>query len=342
MRYWGKVLCNRGIRSEIRQVNNIVENYYKEKFIEEGFLPDEGNQTYCKIGSTWKLSHKVGEGIFWIYGQKDLFDIKIHNFFFHQDFVLELDMPECLGIMQYESISGEELSPYRRLEAGSVMSFIGGCQPYKALIHKKIPIRSIGIEIMPAYYKDYLKKQYPGEYASPQDAFAAVGQTTNFPEMSRLLNQVNNYRGEGMAAKMFFESKVAEAVSLVVERSKISRQKKDAKPRFSAQDIQQIETIALYLNDHYAQGTSIEQLVKIACMSATKLQKTFKEYHGCTITAYVQQRRISQSEHLLANTELSIGQVAESVGYAKASRFAELFRKSTGLLPGEYRKKSRQ
>ncbi len=323
-------------------MKDIVESYYKGKFAKEGFLPDEENQAYCKIGSTWKLSHNVGEGTFWIYGQKDLFDIKIHDFFLHRDTVLEFDMPECLGIMQYESISGEELSPYRRLEAGSVRSFIGGYKPYKVLIHKKIPIRSIGIEVMPSYYEDYLRKQYPGEYASPYDAFAAVGQTTDFPEMSGLLNQVKQYRGEGMAAKLFFESKVAEAVSLIVERRKKAQEKKDVRQRLSAQDLQQIEMIALYLNDHYAQDTSTEQLVKIACMSATKLQTTFKEYHGCTITAYVQQRRISQSEHLLANTELSIGQVAESVGYSKASRFAELFRKSTGLLPGEYRKLSKQ
>lgn len=323
-------------------MKGIVESYYKEKFAQEGFVPDEENQMYCTIGSTWKLSPNVGEGIFWIYGQKDLFDIKIHDFFLHRDAVLDFDMPECLGIMQYESISGEDLTPYRRLEAGSVRSFIGGYKPYKALIHKKIPIRCIGIEIMPSYYEDYLKKQYPGEYACPQDAFAAVGQTTDFPEMSRLLNQVKQYRGEGMAAKLFFESKVAEAVSLVVEWSKRSQQQKDVKRRLSAEDIRQIEMIALYLNDHYAQDTSIEQLVKIACMSATKLQTTFKEYHGCTITAYIQHRRISQSEHLLANTELSIGQVAESVGYSKASRFAELFRKSIGLLPGEYRKISKQ
>jgi len=319
-------------------MNDVVEDYYKREFAEKGFLPDLDNDTYCKIGLTWKLSNDVGEGAFWIYGQKNLFDIKIHDFFYHQDTVVEFDMPECLGIMQYDSISGEELSPYRRLEAGSVKSFIGGYEPYKVLMHKKIPIRSIGIEIMPTYYEDYLKKQYPGEYSSPYKAFAVVGQTLNFPEMARLLNQVKNYRGEGMAAKLFFKGKVAEAVALTVEWSKWAKNKQDAHHRLSVQDIHQIETITSFLNDHYAQYTSLEQLVKIACMGTTKLQTTFKQYHGCTITAYIQQRRMSQAEYLLANTELTIGQVAEGVGYSKASRFSELFRKSTGLLPGEFRK----
>ncbi|MBE6033574.1 MAG: helix-turn-helix transcriptional regulator [Clostridiales bacterium] len=319
-------------------MNDIVDSYYKEEFAEKGFLPAQDNSSYCEIGSTWKLSSEIGEGTFWIYGQKNLFDIKIHDFFFYKDTMVEFDMPKCLGIMQYDSISGEELSPYRRLEAGSIKSFIGGYQPYKILLHKKIPIRSIGIEIMPAYYSDYLKKQYPGECTNPQEAFAAVGQTKKFPEMVRLLSQVKNYRGQGLSAKLFFEGKVAEAVSLIVEWRKSPTIKQELHRRLSSQDIYQIEMLTSFLNDHYAQDTSLKQLVKIACMGTTKLQTAFKKYHGCTITAYIQQRRMSQAEYLLANTDLTIGQIAESVGYSKASRFSELFRKSTGLLPGEFRK----
>ena len=108
--------------------------------------------------------------------------------------------------------------------------------------------------------------------------------------------------------------------------------------RLSSKDIEELKTITLFLNDHYAQDVTIEELTKIACMGATKLQSTFKQYNGCTITEYIQQRRMSQAEYLLAHTDLNVGQVAITVGYTKASRFAELFRKSTGILPAEYRK----
>ena len=73
---------------------------------------------------------------------------------------------------------------------------------------------------MPAYYEDYLKKQYLEEYRNPVEAFRKIDQTTDFPEMSRLLSELQNYRGDGMAAKLFYESKVAEALSLVVEYQK--------------------------------------------------------------------------------------------------------------------------
>lgn len=59
--------------------------------------------------------------------------------------------------LRYDSISGEELSPYRRLSAGDIQTIVGGNYRYRALIHKRIPVHSVGIEILPAYYEDFLK-----------------------------------------------------------------------------------------------------------------------------------------------------------------------------------------
>ena len=227
----------------------MTEPYYVSMLKGHGFTPDPDDHQYGALGLCWKLSPEIGEGSYWTYGQKDLYDIKIHNFSFHKDSLLEFSLPECLSITRYDSISGEELSPYRRLSAGCIKTYIGGYEPYQVLIHKNIPIRSIGIEIMPAYYEDYLKKQYPEEYRNPVEAFRKIDQTTDFPEMSRLLSEVQNYRGDGIAAKLFYESKVAEALSLVVEYQK----KRPAAPsKLSQADLERIQTVAAYLSDHYA------------------------------------------------------------------------------------------
>ena len=286
-------------------MSEIIDQFYTPLLIEHGFIRDPDNQQYGALGDCWKLSPEVGEGTYWTYGQKDLYDIKIHNFSFHEDFMLECSMPECLSITRYDSISGEELSPYRRLSAGCIKTFIGGYTPYKALIHKNIPIRSVGIEIAPAYYEDYLKKLYPEAQINPVDAFRKIDQTSDFPEMSRLLTDKPAHK-------------------------------------LSQQDIENLQIVAAYLSDHYAFDIPLERLTQIACMGTTKLKSCFKKYYDCTITEYVQQRRMSQAEYLLAYTELTVGQVAQTVGYSTSSRFAELFRKSTGLLPLEYRKNAQR
>ena len=155
-------------------MSEIIDQFYTPLLIEHGFIRDPDNQQYGALGDCWKLSPEVGEGTYWTYGQKDLYDIKIHNFSFHEDFMLECSMPECLSITRYDSISGEELSPYRRLSAGCIKTFIGGYTPYKALIHKNIPIRSVGIEIAPAYYEDYLKTAHHGSRYSTGAEFLEI------------------------------------------------------------------------------------------------------------------------------------------------------------------------
>jgi len=63
---------------------------------------------------------------------------------------MEFNLPEALSITQYESISGEELNPYRRMSAGCIKAFIGGYNEYSArdcaARPLKLSIHSGGIE----------------------------------------------------------------------------------------------------------------------------------------------------------------------------------------------------
>lgn len=65
-------------------------------------------------------------------------------------------------------------------------------------------------------------------------------------------------------------------------------------------------------------------------MGVSKLKDAFHARYGCTITQYIQGQRMERAEQLLANTDLPVGQIAQIVGYQNPSRFAQLFRRSTG------------
>lgn len=320
-------------------MNSEILKKYNTLLTESSFTPIPNCEQFSPAGSSWQLSPELGGGHYWLYAQKDLFDIKIHDFYFHDDFVLNFDIPEGISITRYDSISGEELNPYRRLSAGSIQTIVGGKQNYKAIIHKRIPIHSVGIEVFPAYYEDYLKKQYPDAYFDLPAAFQCVDQATDFPAMSKLLFEVENYRSSGMAASLFFDAKVTEAISLVVDAWKKQSQKRE-RP-LSAEDAEGLQNVTSYIADHYAFDIPLERLANIACMSESKLKSCFKRQFGCSVTQYIQGRRMSQAEHLLIDTDFTMGQIAQMIGYTTSSRFAELFRKSTGILPIEYRKLAR-
>ena len=320
--------------------SKIITEYYNPLLQKSSFLPAECGNRFCSAGRCWQLSPALGDGYYWIYAQKDLFDIKIHDFSFHEDFFLDFESPECISISRYDSISGEQLNPYRRLSAGTIQTIVGGGRPYKALIHRRIPVHAVGVEIFPAYYEDYLKKQFPEEYFDLSAAFSSVDQSEDFPAMSKLLFEIESYRGEGMAAGLFYEAKVAEAIALVANEQK--RQGRKPERPLSQNDLAGLENVVSYIGDHYAFDLPLERLSGVACMSPTKLKTCFKRVHGCTITEYIQARRMGQAEHLLIDTDFTMGQIAQMIGYSTSSRFAELFKKSTGLLPIEYRRLARE
>lgn len=104
----------------------ILTDYYNTLLTDSSFVPAPCCEKFSPTGSCWTLSPELGGGYYWLYAQKDLFDIKIHDFF-HNDFMLNFDIPEGISITRYDSISGEELNPsaacrreiFRPLSAGS-------------------------------------------------------------------------------------------------------------------------------------------------------------------------------------------------------------------------------
>ena len=95
--------------------------------------------------------------------------------------------------------------------------------------------------------------------------------------------------------------------------------------------------VAAYITAHCADRLPLERLAHIGCMGVSKLKDAFHTRYGCTITQYIQGQRMERVEQLLANTDLPVGQIAQIVGYQNPSRFAQLFRRSTGQSPAAFR-----
>lgn len=66
----------------------------KEKDCNYGFQKIENCDKYNPLGQTWKLAENIGSGYFWSYYHNDMFGIKIHDFSFFHDTIIESDLPE--------------------------------------------------------------------------------------------------------------------------------------------------------------------------------------------------------------------------------------------------------
>ena len=119
--------------------NNIIADYYEPLLTDNHFIPVDSNNHFNSAGQCWQLSPEFGEGFYWVYAKKDLYDIKIHDFYFHEDFFMEFHLPEALSITQYESISGEELNPYRRMSAECIKALLAAISHTRQSSIKKSP-----------------------------------------------------------------------------------------------------------------------------------------------------------------------------------------------------------
>lgn len=277
------------------------------------------------------------KGHFHVCAPTNRWALTIHDFTLPHDTLLSFKLPEYLSVAWYQSISGEEFTPYRKLRAGSIWGFCSSDEGWRGFIHGGIPVRAVSIEVRPELARAYLESEYGGQFERVRDAYESLNDIGDFPEMRLLLMGLWPKVGDEHRNVLYYEGKVLEALGLIVERTK-SREAAHRKARsISPDDRDRILSVISYIDDHCTSTLKVDDLARAACMGPTKFKECFKAVTSVTLTKYVQSRRMSQAENLLRQPDLSIEQVARAVGYTCTSRFSELFRRETGLLPSKYR-----
>jgi len=103
----------------------------------------------------------------------------------------------------------------------------------------------------------------------------------------------------------------------------------------------QCAAVKRYIDQHFKESLSLEQLADKAHMNKYYLAHTFKQEYGVSPINYMITRRIVESKYLLAETDLSLSQIAHLLGFSSPSYFSQAFRKTQGVSPIEYRKNAR-
>lgn len=103
-------------------------------------------------------------------------------------------------------------------------------------------------------------------------------------------------------------------------------------------DLAVLKNMVGLIQQHYTEKITLPQVAKAGCMGESKCCKLFQRYLKQTPNKYLTEYRLNKSIGLLQNSEMTITQIALSVGFGGGSYYAEIFRKWMGLTPVEYRK----
>ena len=95
-----------------------------------------------------------------------------------------------------------------------------------------------------------------------------------------------------------------------------------------------------YIHTCYNKEIRIPDLAKMESLSNSRYITVFKENMGMSPSEYIINLRINVACDLLKNHDMSVKEVAASVGYTNAHFFSKLFKKNTGATPKKYKEGS--
>ncbi len=100
------------------------------------------------------------------------------------------------------------------------------------------------------------------------------------------------------------------------------------------------DMVRRYIDNHFKEDMTLDQLAEMVHISKYYLAHTFrKEFHTSPIS-YLISRRIQESRFLLRETDFSLSQIAQILGFSSLSYFSQSFRRLEGCSPMEYRRRS--
>lgn len=105
-----------------------------------------------------------------------------------------------------------------------------------------------------------------------------------------------------------------------------------------AQKKEGVRAIRDYLDAHYAEKISLDQLSREHYINKYYLTRVFRDQYGTSIGNYLLHVRITHAKQLLRFTSDSIESVGAAVGIPDPHYFARAFRQVEGMTPNAYRK----
>ncbi len=96
-----------------------------------------------------------------------------------------------------------------------------------------------------------------------------------------------------------------------------------------------------YIRENRAEIPSVGELAAMVHLSESRFKQKFKHVTGVPPMEYVIRMKIGLAQEMLAQTPMSVGRVAQGVGFSSSQHFCVQFKRYTGLTPTQYRKNVR-
>ena len=108
--------------------------------------------------------------------------------------------------------------------------------------------------------------------------------------------------------------------------------------RFTPEVTRGILTARQIIEQNFHQPLHSEEVARQVGMSRSYFSACFHEIVGCSFSEYLRNVRIGKAKEYLERTNFPMQTIAERIGYLDEKYFSRIFKRTTNLLPSEYRR----
>ncbi len=93
-----------------------------------------------------------------------------------------------------------------------------------------------------------------------------------------------------------------------------------------------------YILHHLGEEIALESLAAYMSVSKYHFARTFRRIFGMSVMQFITKERLQQAKYRLQNTNQSICEIAEDLGFSNGGYFTKVFKKAYGITPTHYRR----
>jgi len=155
-------------------------------------------------------------------------------------------------------------------------------------------------------------------------------------EIANLFGQIKlDLASGGIADRMIIRARILGILLLILRDQHEARQPRS--PRRNADHGRRrrllMEQARAYLDSHYAEAISLEQVAKALQISSFYLAHIFGQESDVSLFAYLTDLRMRKAHLLLQSGSHNVSETARAVGYADSNYFSKAFRRHFGVPP---------
>ncbi len=103
-----------------------------------------------------------------------------------------------------------------------------------------------------------------------------------------------------------------------------------------------IASVLRFIREHACDGIQVPDLVRVAALSRTVLERRFAGLVGRSPKAEILRVQLARARQLLLETDLSLAAIAERSGFKHPEYFNAIFRQKVGVTPGCFRREGQE